>query len=118
MGLFSSKSRLLFIYLFEYLTGNRQTNKYRVEWRGVAEADDDNEVPGKAIIQMTCEKDIYTLTGILLVQTAISLLSDDDIPARRLGCGVLTPSTAASANFFRNLDRSGFHIDTKMMGAL
>lgn len=118
-GLFLSKSRFLFIYLFEYLpTDNSETDKYRVEWRGVAEADDDNDVPGKATIQMTCEKDIYTLTGILLVQTAISLLSDDDIPARRLGGGVLTPSTAASPNFFRNLDRSGFHIDTKMMGGI
>lgn len=91
------------------------TNKYRIEWRGVAEADDDNEEAGKAIVTMSFEKDIYTLTGILLVQTAMSLISDEDILARKYGGGVLTPSTAASPTFFKNLDRSGFHIETKMM---
>lgn len=64
---------------------------------------------------MSCEKDIYTLTGILLVQTAMSLLSDDNTTAKKLGGGVLTPSMAASPNFFRNLDRAGFHIETKLM---
>lgn len=115
MGLSSSKSNLCpFVYL-TFINKHRQTNKYRIEWRGVAEADDDNEEPGKAAVHMTCEKDMYTLTGILLVQTALSLLSNDDTLARKYGGGVLTPSTAASPNFFRNLDRSGFHIETKIM---
>ncbi|RPB08921.1 hypothetical protein P167DRAFT_538908 [Morchella conica CCBAS932] len=91
------------------------TNKYRIEWRGVAEADDDNEEAAKATISILCEKDTYTTTGILLVQTAMSLLSDEETFAKKTGGGVLTPSAAASPAFFMALDRCGFHVETKMM---
>lgn len=91
------------------------TNKYRIEWRGIAEADDDNEEAAKATISILCEKDTYTTTGILLVQTAMSLLSDEETFAKKTGGGVLTPSAAASPAFFMALDRCGFHVETKMM---
>jgi len=83
-----------------------------IEWRGVAEADEDLDIPRKVTIQMdTAESmDIYSLTGLLMVQTALGLLYDEDTLARRLGGGLLTPSTVVTPERIMELERSGFRI--------
>ncbi|PWW79541.1 hypothetical protein C7212DRAFT_310474 [Tuber magnatum] len=92
-----------------------QMAKYRIEYRGVAEADDDSETPKKVFVKLTYEKDPYTCTGALMVQVAMSILFDEDIQAKKLGCGILTAATVATPEFYRNLDRTGFHIETKLL---
>jgi len=89
--------------------------KYRIEYRGVAEADDDSENPKKVFLRLTYEKDPYTCTGTLMVQIAMSILFGEDIEAKKLGCGMLTAATVATPEFYKNLDRAGFHIETRLL---
>jgi short subunit dehydrogenase-like uncharacterized protein len=88
-----------------------------IEWRGVAEADDDNEVPRKATLQMETGEgiDLYSLTGLLLVQTALGLLYDENTLARKLGGGLLTPSTVVTPERIMELERNGFKITTALV---
>lgn len=60
-----------------------------------------------------CEKDCYTLTGILLAQTALAILFDP--AARAAGGGVLTPSMVASQRYFEALERVGVVVEVKML---
>lgn len=61
-----------------------------------------------------CEKDCYTLTGILLSQTALAILFDP-AAARAAGGGVLTPSMVASQRYFDALERVGVVVEVKML---
>jgi short subunit dehydrogenase-like uncharacterized protein len=93
----------------------RQMRKYRAEIRVIAEADDDEDEPRRAYLRATYEKDPYTCTGTMMVQVAMSILFNEDIPAKKMGGGMLTPSTVACPEFYRALDRAGFHIETKLL---
>ena len=95
--------------------GFRQMAGYRIEYRGVAEADDDSENPKKVSVRVTYEKDPYTCTGALMVLIAMSILFDEDIEAKKLGCGMLTAATVATPELYRKLDRAGFHMETKLL---
>ena len=88
---------------------------YRLEYRGVAEADDGSDNPRKASIRITYEKDPYTCTGMLMVQVAMSILFNKDIEAKKLGCGMVTAAMVATPEFYKGLDRAGFHIEAKLL---
>lgn len=85
----------------------------RAEWHGVAEADDGSAAPRKAQVTFRFEKDCYTLTGILLTQAALSILSTEDSEAKRMGGGILTPSTVTTEGFWKGLEGSGVFVETK-----
>lgn len=87
----------------------------RVEWRGVAEADDGSETPAKAFVTVNSASDGYTLTAMLMVHVAMSILFDKGTLAATLGGGILTPASVASPDLFRRLDRAGLKIETKIL---
>lgn len=92
-----------------------QVLKHRVEWRGIAEADDGRAVHQRAYVCFRAEKDCYELTGILLALTALSILFDEDTVARKMGGGVLTPSTIATERYFKELEKAGVFVETKLL---
>ncbi|RPB11964.1 hypothetical protein P167DRAFT_488669 [Morchella conica CCBAS932] len=92
-----------------------QVLKHRVEWRGIAEADDGRAVHQRAYVSFRAEKDCYELTGILLALTALSILFDEDTLAKKIGGGVLTPSTIATERYFKELEKAGVFVETKML---
>jgi short subunit dehydrogenase-like uncharacterized protein len=53
------------------------------------------------------------VTGLLLCNGAISILKDD-VVAKKLGGGVLTPATLGQP-FIDRLQASGFRFETKML---
>jgi short subunit dehydrogenase-like uncharacterized protein len=55
------------------------------------------------------------LTGILLALTAMAILFDEDTVARKMGGGVLTPSTIATERYFKELEKAGVFVETKML---
>ncbi|CCX05117.1 hypothetical protein FPQ18DRAFT_263131 [Pyronema domesticum] len=88
---------------------------HRVEWRGVAIADEDSENPRKAFVTVQSTIDPYSLTALCMVQAANSILHNTDTLAAQLGGGILTPATLASPELFRLLDRAGLKIEAKII---
>ncbi|KAA8908864.1 Saccharopine dehydrogenase-domain-containing protein [Sphaerosporella brunnea] len=88
---------------------------HRVEWRGVAIADEDSETPRKAFVRVQSSLDAYTLTAVCLVQVANSILFNPNTLAAKLGGGILTTATVASPELFRLLDRAGLKIEAKII---
>ncbi|KAI5776650.1 hypothetical protein EDC01DRAFT_624956 [Geopyxis carbonaria] len=86
-----------------------------VEWRGVAEVDDDSENPRKAHVNVRFDGDPYELTGRMMVVIAMAILFDPNTLARKLGGGLLTPACLATPQLFRELDRAGLKIETKLL---
>ncbi|KAL7269207.1 hypothetical protein RUND412_008139 [Rhizina undulata] len=89
----------------------------RAEWRGVAEADgddEDDENPRKALLVVKAAKDPYTITGLLLVKIALAILFEDT-EARRDGGGILTPSTVSCDELYRGLERAGLEWEVKLL---
>lgn len=95
----------------------RQRQEYFAEWLGIAEADDDEEIPAKALvfIQTPMGMGPYELTGLLVVQTAMSILFDENIAARKMGGGVLTPATVVTPAHIQALERAGLKIEAKIV---
>ena len=93
----------------------RTRRNHRIEWRGVALADDGQAVPRKAFVRVQSSMDAYTLTALCIVQVANSILFGKDTPAHKLGGGLLTPAMAASPEMFKLLDRAGFKFDAKLI---
>lgn len=60
-----------------------------------------------------CEKDCYTLTGILLARTALTILFDPATAA--LGGGMLTPSMLATDAYFAGLEKAGVALEVTML---
>jgi hypothetical protein len=50
-----------------------------------------------------------------MVQVAMGILFDEDIPARKMGCGMVTAATIATPEFYSGLDKAGFHIETMLL---
>lgn len=93
----------------------RSRRNHRVEWRGVATADEDSDNPRKAFVRVQSTVDAYTLTALCMVQAANSILFNKNTLAAKLGGGILTPATLASPELFRLLDRAGLKIEAKII---
>jgi short subunit dehydrogenase-like uncharacterized protein len=56
---------------------------------------------------------ILAVTGIFLAQAALTLLKDE-VPAKKLGGGFLTPATLGQP-YIDRLAEQGFEIETEML---
>jgi hypothetical protein len=56
---------------------------------------------------------IDAVTALFLCEAAMVLLKDNDVPAKKLGGGVMTPATLGPP-FIERLDKAGFKIETRM----
>ena len=84
----------------------------RIEYRALGISDGDT--PQRAFARLQFAGSMYHLTGILLAEGAATILYDDDIAAKRLGGGVLTPATLGS-RYIERLCHAGVIIETKML---
>lgn len=103
----------LHICAYSLTDHHSQPGKYRIEWRGVADADDLRH--SRVHVSFRCEEDCYTLTGILLAHTALAILFDPDTAAREMRGGILTPSTVATESYFGALEKAGVFVEVKML---
>ncbi|KAI9803254.1 MAG: hypothetical protein M1825_002045 [Sarcosagium campestre] len=93
----------------------KQTSKELLEFRAVAIADQDVSSPGRAYARVRYEGGMYYLTGILVTEAAMVILrGPDDIVARKLGGGLLTPATLGQP-FIDGLAKASFGIETKLL---
>lgn len=103
---------------FIYAPGDGPTDEesktYRAEYRAVAVADAAvSEPKPQAFCRAWYEGGMYHLTGLLLTEAAITLLKDD-VVAKKLGGGILTPATLGQP-YIDRIDKAGFRFETRML---
>ena len=89
------------------------TLKDSFELRAVATADQEGGNPRQALGRLRHEGGMYYLTGIFLAEAAMVLLEDEDL-VKKLGGGLLTPSTLGQ-HFIDRMVRAGMIIETQIL---
>ncbi|KAI9726607.1 MAG: hypothetical protein M1828_000974 [Chrysothrix sp. TS-e1954] len=84
------------------------------EVRGLAIPD--QEGARRSFGRMRYDGGIYQFTAITVGEAAMTILSDDDTPAKRLGGGLMTPATLGQP-YLERLGNAGLDFQTKMMDA-
>lgn len=79
-----------------------------------ATATPDSQAGQRAFARMRYEGSMYKLTGLFLAEAASTILQDDDIAAKKMGGGVLTPATLGSG-FLDRIKHVGVLFETKML---
>ena len=89
------------------------TAKDAFEVRAVAEADQDVPRPRLAMAKFRHDGGIYYLTGLLLAEAAMVLLTNDDLTTK-LGGGLLTPAMLGQP-FIDRLRNAGVIVESRIM---
>ncbi|KAI9801085.1 MAG: hypothetical protein M1833_002953 [Piccolia ochrophora] len=92
-----------------------QANRESIEYRAIAVADEDVSSPTRAFGRLRYEGSIYYMTGVFAAEAAIVILrSQEEILAKKLGGGVLTPATLGQP-YVDRLEQAGVRIETKLL---
>lgn len=92
--------------------GEEVTKNDFIEYRAVGWPDAE-DTTRKAFCQARYDGGLYKMTGIFLAEAALTLL-EDDVPAKKIGGGFLTPATLGQP-YIDRLAAHGFKIDTRML---
>jgi short subunit dehydrogenase-like uncharacterized protein len=85
-----------------------------LEYRGLA-IPANSQDHQRAFGKFRCDGSAYHVTAIFMVEAAATLLYDgDDVPARKMRGGLLTPATLGDA-YVERLRRAGITIETRML---
>jgi len=84
-----------------------------VEYRAVGYPDVNYPDASRAYCRAVYKGGMYQFTALLLGQAALTILKDD-VVAKKLGGGILTPATLGQP-FIDRLHDAGFKIETKML---
>lgn len=87
------------------------TSSDHVDYRAVGYPD--MNTTKKVYAKAAYQGGLYKLTGIMLGEAALTLLKDD-VPAKKLGGGFMTPATLGQA-FIDRLGENGFKFEAKML---
>ncbi|KAL8951081.1 MAG: hypothetical protein Q9222_002921 [Ikaeria aurantiellina] len=83
------------------------------ELRAVAEADQDQSIPRKAMAKFRYDGGIYHLTGIFLAEAAMVILKEDEL-VKKLHGGLLTPAMLGQP-FINRLRNAGIVLEGRIM---
>ncbi|TVY26953.1 putative trans-acting enoyl reductase, partial [Lachnellula hyalina] len=86
-----------------------QSRDDRVEYRGIGNQDVQTPKPARAFCRAHYEGSLYQLTGLLLAESAISILKDE----HNLSGGIYTPACLGQ-KFIDRLDAGGFKFEKKI----
>ena len=102
---------------FIYAPGQGPTKdaalKDSLEFRAIATADQDVGKPRQALGRVRYDGSIYGLTGVFMAEAAMVLLEDEHLE-RRLGGGLLTPSSLGQ-HFIDRMVRAGLILETQIL---
>ncbi|KAL2000329.1 hypothetical protein VTN02DRAFT_3269 [Thermoascus thermophilus] len=94
--------------------GPKRDPSDRIEFRAVATADQEAVKPKRALGRLTFQGGLYPLTGLLLAEAAMVILTDEEKVKEVSRCGIVTPATLGE-EYVDRLGRVGCRIETQLL---
>lgn len=83
----------------------------RLEYHAIATADQDVPSPNRVFGKMTFEGSMYVLTGLLLAESAMAILTEEE-KVKKVSRGGIVTSATLGQSFINRLEKVGVHIQT------
>ncbi|KAJ5894739.1 hypothetical protein N7495_006430 [Penicillium taxi] len=85
----------------------------RIEYHAVATADQDVPSPKRVFGKLTYHGSLYVLTGVLIAEAAMVILTEEEKVKKVSRCGIVTTATLGQ-EYIDRLDKAGVSIETKV----